>query len=234
MLEIEGLNAFYGDLHILRDVSLSVRKNEIVTIIGHNGAGKTTLIKAIIGLIKRKSGKVTFLGKRIDMLPTNEIIKLGMAVVPEGRMLFPHMTVKENLEIGAYASGAIDKIKDSFSTVFNLFPILKERQSQLASTLSGGEQQMLAIGRALMCRPKFLILDEPSLGIAPKVTSLILEKIKELRDESLTILLVEQNVRAALEISDVGYVLESGRIVLKDYSKNLLYNSDIKKYYLGG
>ncbi|MEM3666394.1 MAG: ABC transporter ATP-binding protein [Candidatus Bathyarchaeia archaeon] len=234
MLEVEGLNAFYRDLHILHDVSLSVRKNEIVAIIGHNGAGKTTLVKAIIGLVKRKSGQITFLGRQINMLPTNEIIRLGIAVVPEGKMLFHHMTVKENLEIGAYASGTIDKIKDSFSVVYNLFPILKERQSQLASTLSGGEQQMLAIGRALMSRPKFLILDEPSIGIAPKVTLSILEKIEGLRNEGLTILLVEQNVKAALEISDVGYVLENGKIVLKDYSKNLLHNNNIKKHYLGG
>jgi branched-chain amino acid transport system ATP-binding protein len=236
MLQVNQINVAYDDLQILFDVSLNVRKGELVTLLGPNGAGKTTFIKTIIGLLKPKSGSIFFSGKKIDNLSTAEIVKLGIAIVPEGRGLFPLMTVRENLLMGAHASGeARAKIKDSLDNVYSLFPALKERKNQLARTLSGGEQQMLAIGRALMSRPKLLILDEPSLGLAPKLVISVLttvEKIK--RDEGITVLLVEQNVRAALQIADRGYVIENGRVVLEGTAENMLTEEYVKKAYMGG
>jgi branched-chain amino acid transport system ATP-binding protein len=236
MLKVNQINVAYGDLQILFDVSMNVRRGELVTLLGPNGAGKTTLIKTIMGLLKPKSGSIFFSEKRIDNLSTTEIVKLGIAIVPEGRGLFPLMTVKENLLMGAYASReARAKIKDSIDNVYNLFPRLKERENQLARTLSGGEQQMLAIGRALMSRPKLLILDEPSLGLAPKLVVSVLTTVEKIRrDSGLTILLVEQNVRAALQIADRGYVIENGRIVLEGTAENMLKEEYVKKAYMGG
>jgi len=234
MLEVDKINVFYGDLQVLWDVSLRVDKGQIVAVVGSNGAGKTTLFKTIIGLLHPKSGSISFLGKRVDNLSTADIINLGIAQVPEGRRLFPTMTVKENLEIGAYVPSARKKAHDTLDWVFTLFPILKERQNQLAGSLSGGEQQMLAIARGLMARPKLLMLDEPSLGLAPKIVIKVLETIKRIRDEGVTILLIDQNVRQALEISDAGFVLETGRVVLEGNSKQLLKDKRVKKAYLGG
>ncbi|MEM1542381.1 MAG: ABC transporter ATP-binding protein [Candidatus Bathyarchaeia archaeon] len=236
MLEVNQLNVSYGELQVLFDVSLMVKKGELVALLGPNGAGKTTFTKAVIGLLKPKSGSIFFLGKRIENLPTPDITKMGIAIVPEGRRLFPLMTVKENLLIGAYVSKeARTKAKDTLNKVYTLFPRLKERENQLAKTLSGGEQQMLAIGRALMSLPKLLILDEPSLGLAPSLVLTMLNTIKKLNEgEKLTILLIEQNVRAALQIADRGYVIENGRVVLEGEAKEMLKEEYIKKAYMGG
>jgi len=236
MLEVDRVSVAYGDLQVLFDVSLRVREGELVVLLGPNGAGKTTLIKTIIGLLKPKSGSISFLGMRIEKLSTSEIIKLGIAIVPEGGGLFPSMTVKENLLMGAYASKeARAKVKDSLEAVYNLFPTLKERANQLAGTLSGGEQRMLAIGRALMSRPKLLILDEPSLGLGPKLVVTVLTMVEKIKkDEGLTILLVEQNARAALQMADRGYVIENGRIVLEGTAEDILKEEYIKRAYMGG
>lgn len=233
MLEINGLNVFYGDLQVLWDVSLRIREGEMVALIGPNGAGKTTLCKTIIGVLRPKTGSITFMGKRIDKLLVADIIRLGIAIVPEGRRLFGNMTIKENLELGAYISENKRKIGDILDRVFNLFPILKERQNQLAGFLSGGEQQMLAIARALMSKPKFLILDEPSLGLAPKMVLKLYDVIKEIRDEGVTVLLVEQYADYALENSDKGFVLENGKVVSEGPSKTLIKSDLIRKAYLG-
>ncbi|MEM3356227.1 MAG: ABC transporter ATP-binding protein [Candidatus Bathyarchaeia archaeon] len=233
MLEINGLNVFYGDLQVLWDVSLRIREGEMVALIGPNGAGKTTLCKTIIGVLRPKTGSITFMGKRIDKLLVADIIRLGIAIVPEGRRLFGNMTIKENLELGAYISENKRKIGDILDRVFNLFPILKERQNQLAGSLSGGEQQMLAIARALMSKPKFLILDEPSLGLDPKMVLKLYDVIKEIRDEGVTVLLVEQYADYALENSDKGFVLENGKVVSEGPSKTLIKSDLIRKAYLG-
>jgi branched-chain amino acid transport system ATP-binding protein len=233
MLEINGLNVFYGDLQVLWDISLKVDKGEIATLIGPNGAGKTTLCKTIIGVLPPKKGSIIFMGKRIDKLSTPDIIRLGITIVPEGRRLFGNMTVMENLELGAYASETRKKIDDALEWVFNLFPVLRERQNQLAGCLSGGEQQMLAIARGLMSKPKFLILDEPSLGLAPKIVTKVYEVIERIRDEGVTVLLVEQYAGHALENSDKGFVLENGRIVIEGPSEKLLKDERVRKAYLG-
>ena len=233
MLEINSLNVFYGDLQVLWDISLKVDKGEIATLIGPNGAGKTTLCKTIIGVLPPKKGSITFMGKRIDKLSTPDIIRLGITIVPEGRRLFGNMTVMENLELGAYASETRKKIDDALEWVFNLFPVLRERQNQLAGCLSGGEQQMLAIARGLMSKPKFLILDEPSLGLAPKIVTKVYEVIERIRDEGVTVLLVEQYAGHALENSDKGFVLENGRIVIEGPSEKLLKDERVRKAYLG-
>jgi len=233
MLEVNGINVFYGDLQVLWDVSLEVNKGEIVSLIGSNGAGKTTLCKTIVGLLHPKTGSIKFMGKQIDKLSIPDIIKLGIAIVPEGRRLFGNMTVRENLELGAYASKIRKNIDDALEWVFNLFPILKERQNQLAGSMSGGEQQMLAIARGLMSKPKFLILDEPSLGLAPKIVLKVYEIIRKIRDEEVTILLVEQYAGHALENSDKGFVLENGRIVIQGPSEKLLKDERVRKAYLG-
>lgn len=233
MLEVDKINVFYQDLQVLWDVFVRVDKGEIVALIGPNGAGKTTLCKSIIGLLPPKTGSITFDGKRIDGLPTPEIVRLGIAIVPEGRRIFGHMTVRENLELGAYASENRRNINDTLEWIFSLFPILKERQKQLASNMSGGEQQMLAIARGLMSKPKFLILDEPSLGLAPKIVLKVYDVIKKIRMEGVTILLVEQYAGHALENSDRCFVLESGRIVIEGPSEKLLKNEKVRKAYLG-
>lgn len=233
MLEVNGINVFYGDLQVLWDISLKVYKGETTALIGSNGSGKTTLCKTIIGALATKTGSITFLGKRIDGLPIPEIIRLGITIVPEGRRLFGNMTVRENLELGAYVTESRKKIYDTLEWIFNLFPILKERQNQLAGSMSGGEQQMLAIARGLMSRPKFLILDEPSLGLAPKLVLKVYELVKKIRDEGVTVLLVEQYAGHALENSDKAFVLENGRIVIEGPSKKLLIDEKVKKAYLG-
>ena len=233
MLSVNKINVFYGDLQALWDVSLKVEKGELVALVGSNGAGKTTTLKTISGLLKPRSGSITFQGVRIDKLQSHQIVELGIVQVPEGRGLFPQMTVYENLLMGAYVKRAWDKRFETLEFVYNLFPILKERKHQIAGTLSGGEQQMLAIAKALMSRPKILMLDEPSIGLAPKLVLKVFEMIKKIHEEGVTILLVEQNVRRALEIADRAYVLETGRIVLEGTGKELLESEHVKKAYLG-
>jgi branched-chain amino acid transport system ATP-binding protein len=233
MLEVDKINVFYGEIQVLWDLSLTVNKNEIVALIGSNGAGKTTTLKAVTGLLPVRSGKIRFLGRSIENMPTHKRVDIGITMVPEGRRLFQYMTVYENLRMGAYTRRAVEKFEDTLEWIYGLFPVLKEFRDRLANTLSGGEQQMLAIARALMSRPELLLMDEPSLGLAPTIVTKLYEKIKELRENGVTILLVEQNVRNALEISDRTYVLESGRITLSGDSKELLNDERIKKAYLG-
>ncbi|RLE51214.1 MAG: ABC transporter ATP-binding protein [Candidatus Methanomethylicota archaeon] len=233
MLVVDRINVFYGDLQALWDVSLKVEKGEILALVGSNGAGKTTTLNTISGILKPRSGKIEFMGKRIDGMPPHKIVELGIAQVPEGRQLFPEMTVLENLEMGAYTKRAREKFYDTLEWVYQLFPILKERKNQLAGTLSGGEQQMLAIARALMSRPQLLMLDEPSLGLAPKLVLLVFEMIHKINEEGVTILLVEQNVRHALSIAHRGYVIETGKIVLEGSGQELLENEYVKKAFLG-
>ena len=233
MLEVKGLEASYGELKVLWGIDLEVDKGEIVALVGPNGAGKTTLLRTIVGIVKEDKGDIIFEGKRINNLPPYERVKLGISLVPEGGELFPYMTVQENLDIGAYLPEARKKYYENLEFVFTLFPRLKERRNQLAGTLSGGERQMLAIGRALMSSPKILMFDEPSLGLAPNLALNVLKTIQELNKEGYTILLVEQNVRLALKISSRGYVIENGRIVLKGDSEELLNNPHVKKAYLG-
>jgi len=233
MLEVNEINVFYGDLQVLWNVSFRVDKGETVAILGPNGAGKTTLCRTIVGELVPRTGSITFLGKRIDGLSIPEIIKLGISIVPEGRGLFGNMTVKENLELGAYVSKTRKNINDILEWVFALFPILKERQNQLTSSMSGGEQQMLAIARALMSRPVLLILDEPSFGLAPKIILKVYELIKKIRDEGITVLLVEQYADYALENSDKALVLEHGRVVIEGPSEKLLNDIRVRRAYLG-
>jgi branched-chain amino acid transport system ATP-binding protein len=233
MLEVNKINVFYGDVQALWDVTFKVDKGEIVTIVGANGAGKSTTLKTIGGVLRPRPGEITFLGKRIDALPAHKIVEEGIAHIMEGRRLFPYMTVQENLELGAYNSRAWMKRKETLEWVHELFPILKERKDQLAGTLSGGEQQMLAIGRGLMSMPKLLMLDEPSLGLAPKLVMQVFDIVKKINEEGVTILLVEQNVQHALTLADRGYVLENGRIVMEGTGEELLKNPHVKKAYLG-
>ena len=233
MLEVSNLNVFYGKSQALRDVSLKVKEKEIVALVGANGAGKTTLLNTISGLLRPSSGSMEFLGKRINRLAPNTIVQLGISHIPEGRKLFTDMTVQENLEMGAYTSGAWKRRKQTMEQVYQLFPALKERRKQSADKLSGGERQMVAIGRGLMSSPRLCMFDEPSYGLAPKLFSEVLEVIKRLREQGITILLVEQNVRNTLEIADRAYVLENGQIVLEGQGKDLLQNELVKKAYLG-
>ena len=233
MLIVNKINVLYGDLQTLWDVSLRVDEGLLVSLVGSNGAGKTTLFKTIIGLLRPKSGSITFLGEQIDKLSPADIIKLGIAQVPGGRHLFSSMSVKENLELGAYVSEARKKVADTLDWVFSIFPILKERQNQQARSLSGGEQQMLAIARGLMARPIMLMLDEPSLGLAPKLVLRVFDTIKQIKNEGMTIFLIEQNTTQALALSDRGFVLETGRIVLEGTREELLENEYVKKAYLG-
>ncbi|MDK2373377.1 MAG: ABC transporter ATP-binding protein [Candidatus Korarchaeota archaeon] len=232
MLEIRGLNAGYGEVQVLWDVSLRVNRGEIVSLIGANGAGKTTTLKSVMGIVRPFSGEIEFNGEGITGLPTHRIVKMGLSLVPEGRHLFPKMTVMENLRMGAYAVDS-SKYQDLLERVFQIFPVLKERKNQLASTLSGGEQQMLAIARGLMSDPQILMLDEPSLGLAPKIVKRVMKVVSEIREEGVTILLVEQNAKISLEISDRGYVLETGRVVLEGDSEELLRNEHVRRAYLG-
>ncbi len=234
MLNVSNLESGYGKLQVLKKISMHIKPGEIVTIIGANGAGKTTLLNTISGLIKSTSGEIVFNDQNIGNLPAEKIVKLGCSLVPEGRQIFDTLTVKENLMIGAYSLNRNKKIiNDELNKIFELFPILHERENQLGGTLSGGEQQMLAIGRALMAKPKLIMLDEPSMGLAPLIIKNIFDIIKELKNQGNTILLVEQNAKAALGIADRGYVLETGQIVLEDTSKELLNNDDVQKAYLG-
>ena len=235
MLELKNLAVSYGAIAALHDVSLKVSEGDIVTLIGANGAGKTTLLRTISGLIAPKSGEIRYCGERIDDCRAHEIVKRGLAHVPEGRMIFANLSVWENLKMGAYLQRDRALFNRDIDYVFQIFPRLKERQKQVAGTLSGGEQQMLAIARALMSRPKFLMLDEPSLGIAPLLVKLIFEKIVEInREQGITILLVEQNANLALQVSRYAYVLETGRITLQEASAQLRQNPDVKRAYLGG
>ncbi len=234
-MEIKNLTVNYGAITALRGVSLEVKPGDIVTLIGANGAGKSTTLRAISGLIKARGGRVLYEGRNITNLPPHQIVKLGISHVPEGRMVFANLTVMENLMLGAYLQKDRSVIRRELEYVFGIFPRLQERQKQVAGTLSGGEQQMLAIGRALMGKPKFLMLDEPSLGIAPLLVKTIFEKIVEInREQGISILLVEQNANLALEISRYGYVLETGSIILRDESTALRQSPQVKSAYLGG
>ena len=235
MLEVKNLSVSYGAIAALHGVSLSVPQGDIVTLIGGNGAGKTTTLRAISGLQRAQAGEVIYEGRNITNLPAHEIVQLGLAHVPEGRMVFANLTVLENLQMGAYLRSDKPGIAADMDYVFNVFPRLKERAKQISGTLSGGEQQMLAIGRALMSKPKFLMLDEPSLGIAPLLVKTIFEKIVEInKQQGITILLVEQNANLALEVSRFGYVLETGKVILQDESAKLRSNPQVKSAYLGG
>jgi len=235
MLEVKHLAVSYGAIAALHGISLSVKQGDIVTLIGGNGAGKTTTLRAISGLQTAASGEVIYEGRNITRLPAHEIVKLGLAHVPEGRMVFANLTVLENLQMGAYLRSDKAGIATDLAYVFSIFPRLKERERQISGTLSGGEQQMLAIGRALMSKPKFLMLDEPSLGIAPLLVKTIFEKIVEInREQGITILLVEQNANLALEVSRFGYVLETGKVILQDESAKLRTNPQVRQAYLGG
>lgn len=235
MLEVKNLHVCYGVISALQGVSLSVKAGSIVTLIGANGAGKSTTLRAISGLVKPRGGEILFNGKNISGLPAHEIVKLGLSHVPEGRMVFANLTVHENLMMGAYLQRDKAVIQQELELVFKTFPRLKEREKQIAGTLSGGEQQMLAIGRALMSKPKFLMMDEPSLGIAPLLVKTIFEKIVEInRTHGITILLVEQNANLAVEISHYGYVLETGTIILQNESAALRADPKVRSAYLGG
>lgn len=235
ILELHNVVVTYGVINALHNVSLKVKRGDIVTLIGANGAGKSTTLRAISALVPIKSGRVIYQGNDITRLKPHQIVKLGLAHVPEGRMVFSNLTVFENLQMGAYLQNDKQAFQCQLEFVYTIFPRLKERSKQIAGTLSGGEQQMLSIGRALMSQPQFLMLDEPSLGIAPLLVKTIFEKIVEInRQQKITILLVEQNANLALEISNYGYVLETGKVILQDHSESLRSNPEIRKAYLGG
>jgi branched-chain amino acid transport system ATP-binding protein len=233
-LAVEALDVFYGAVHALKGVSLHVEAGEIVTLIGANGAGKTTLLRTISGLVPARSGRILFEGKDICKVPAHEIVALGVSQSPEGRMVFSNLSVEDNLELGAYRRKDRAGIREDSDRVFQLFPRLLERRKQLSGTLSGGEQQMLAIGRALMSRPRVLLLDEPSLGIAPLLVRDIFKNIVEINRRGTTVLLVEQNAHMALSIAQRGYVLETGRVVLEDAAAKLAANDEVRAAYLGG
>lgn len=233
MLKLENVHTFYGQIEALKGVSLDVHPGEIVTLIGANGAGKSTLLMTICGSPHATTGSVMFEGQDITQKPTHVIMQCGLALVPEGRRIFPGLTVQENLQMGGFFADK-SRLDTDLERVFTLFPRLKERRHQRGGTLSGGEQQMLAIGRGLMGRPNLLLLDEPSLGLAPIIIAQIFQILKEIREEGVTIFLVEQNAHRALQLADRGYVLENGRIVLADSGANLLANDEVRKAYLGG
>jgi len=233
LLKVKNIDVFYGLAQALWDVSFKVDEGEIVAIVGSNGAGKTTTLRTISGLISPLSGAIEFNGERLDRISSHRVVEKGIAHIPEGRGLFPFSTVLANLELGAYTRKARRKIKENLEYVFDLFPVLKERQKQLAGTLSGGEQQMLAVARGLMSSPNLLMLDEPSLGLAPKIVIKILEVVKQLNEKGITILLVEQNVHSALNLCDRGYVLENGRMVMEGSGEELISNPHVKKAYIG-
>ncbi len=233
MLEVQDLDTAYGEVTVLRGVSLTVAKGETVSVIGANGAGKSTLLRAISGLLRPRRGAILVDGRRIDSLQPYEIAALGIAHVPEGRRVLPEMTVEENLELGAYLPGPKAQRRQSLAWIYTIFPRLADRRRQRAGTLSGGEQQMLAVGRGLMLRPRLLMLDEPSLGLAPLVVDATFQKIAEVRSEGIGILLVEQNVQRALGLADRGYVLEGGQVVLQGPSQQILENPHVKVAYLG-
>ena len=233
LLQVQDVNVYYGSIHAVKNISLQVNEGEIVTLIGANGAGKSTTLNTIAGLLKPKTGSVTFDGHVISGMPANKIVPLGMALCPEGRRIFQHMTVRENLEMGGY-SRPRNEIEDSIEEVFQRFPRLKERRKQVAGTLSGGEQQMLAMSRALMSHPKLIMLDEPSMGLAPILVDQIFSIIKQMHEAGTTILLVEQNASKALKIADRAYVLETGSITLQGTGSELASSDEVRKAYLGG
>jgi branched-chain amino acid transport system ATP-binding protein len=233
MLEVENVHTYYGQIHVLKGVSLTVDKGEIVTLIGANGAGKSTLLKTASGLLRPRQGSIRLDGEDLVYYPPHEIVVKGVVQVPEGRRVFGRLTVTENLEMGAFAISDQKVVKENLERMFNLFPRLKERYKQVAGTLSGGEQQMLAMGRALMANPRVLLMDEPSMGLAPVLVDSIFETIRQLHAEGTTILLVEQNARMALQVAGRGYVLQSGAVVLSDQAENLRQNETVRKVYLG-
>ena len=233
ILKVEDINVYYGSIHAIKGVSFEVNEGEIVTLIGANGAGKSTTLNTISGLLHSKTGSVTFMGENLGKVPCHKIVSKGLALVPEGRRVFLQMTVQENLEMGAFTQGG-KTLDDDLERVYTQFPRLKERMKQVAGTLSGGEQQMLAMGRALMSHPKLLMLDEPSMGLAPILVEQIFDIIRELHKAVTTILLVEQNAQAALSVADRGYVLETGKVVTTGTGHELLESPAIKKAYLGG
>lgn len=234
MLKIKNLNVFYGGIHALQGISLDVPKGKIVTLIGANGAGKSTTLRTLSGLVKARDGQIKLDGEEILGLPSNEIVARGVAMVPEGRKIFPNLTVRENLAIGAFQRNNKAEISKDEELVFTLFPRIKERVSQKGGTLSGGEQQMLAVGRALMSHPKLLTLDEPSLGLAPLLVKGVFDIIKHIHEEGRTVFLVEQNAFAALKLADYAYVMEIGKITLQGTGQELLQNDQVRKAYLGG
>ena len=234
LLQVEGLDVYYGAVHAVKGLSLVAERGEIVTLIGANGAGKTTLLRTISGLIPSRAGAIRFDGRDITRLPPHEIVGLGISQAPEGRMVFANLSVEDNLEMGAYRRRDRAGIRQDRDEVFRLFPRLLERRRQTAGTLSGGEQQMLAMGRALMPRPRLLLLDEPSLGLAPLLVREIFKTVREINHRGVTVLLVEQNAHMALSIAGRGYVLETGRVRFEDEARRLLQNPDVKKAYLGG
>lgn len=233
LLAVNDIHTYYGHIHALKGISVTVEKGEVVTLIGSNGAGKTTTLKTISGLLRPKEGSVELEGERISNMPAHEIVAKGIGQSPEGRQIFTRLTVFENLEMGAYSRADKEGIKKDLDYVFKLFPRLAERRNQAGGTLSGGEQQMLAMGRALMTRPRILLLDEPSMGLAPVLVDTIFDIIKELNNEGVTILLVEQNAARALSVANRGYVLETGRIILQGSAKELADNEQVRKAYLG-
>ncbi len=233
LLELQNIHSYYGNIHALKGVSLTVEQGEIVTLIGSNGAGKSTTLRTISGLLSPRTGQILLDGKRIDTVPPHEIVRLGISQSPEGRRIFPRLTVFENLEMGAYTRGKGGTFEEDIIRVFGLFPRLKERIQQKGGTLSGGEQQMLAIGRALMSRPRVLLLDEPSMGLAPILVDQIFQIVQDINAQGMTILLVEQNALQALGIAHRGYVLQTGEVVLEDDAKALQRNPTVQKAYLG-
>jgi branched-chain amino acid transport system ATP-binding protein len=233
MLEALDLHVAYGKIKALHGVTVRVQAGEVVTLIGANGSGKSTFLKTVSGLLRPSAGTISFEGKRIDGLPTHAITKSGVVQIPEGRRIFPLLNVEENLMLGAFFRRDHDRVREDRDKVYESFPVLKERRKQLGGTLSGGEQQMLALGRALMGRPKLLCLDEPSMGLAPVIVDRVFQIIRDINREGVTILLVEQNARAALSVAQRGYVMETGSVVLEDNTKNLLANDKVKQCYLG-
>ena len=231
ILKVDDINVYYGSIHAIKGISFQVEEGEVVTLIGANGAGKSTTLNTISGLLHSKTGSIAFLGKSLSGVPAHKIVSQGLALVPEGRRVFPDLTVLENLKIGAYLRR--DSLEDDLNWVYDLFPRLKERSWQAAGTLSGGEQQMLAVGRALMSRPKIIMMDEPSLGLAPIVVKGIFDIIREINRQGVTVLLIEQNANMALRIADIGYVLETGKLTLSGTGRELLTNEQVKKAYLG-
>ena len=234
LLQLENVHAGYGPIEVLKGINLAVNQGEIVAVLGANGAGKSTMLMTISGINQCRRGRIVFGGEPIQNQPPHEIVRRGISQAPEGRRIFPRLTVQENLEMGAFQRGDAEALQTDLDRVFTSFPILKERQSQPGGTLSGGEQQMLAISRALMARPKLLLLDEPSLGLAPMIVTRIFDIIREINQQGTTILLVEQNANMALHVAHRGYVLETGQIVLEDTARNLISNEQVKKSYLGG
>jgi len=234
MLKIDNIDVYYGDVHVIRDLSMDVKQGELVAVIGGNGAGKTTLIKTISGILKPRKGSITFEGETISGMDANRLVGKGIVQIPEGRLLFPEMSVKENLEMGAYLVKENAKISQKIDEMFTMFPILAERQKQAAGTLSGGEQQMLAIGRGLMSSPKLVMFDEPSLGLAPKLVQSIFEMVVRINKEmGMTVLLVEQNVQHSCKISDRAFVIENGEVVLQGTGQEMLANEHVRRAYLG-